>query len=738
MKPFFLSILFISLIFLSCDDLIAQDFFTPPENKPEIHALKIQRNLKIDGILDEKEWADAKEIKLNFQVEPYQGQEATYPTIVKLAYNENYLYVAAINYDHVGKNKYRAPDLKRDYLFNAHDNFGLAIDAFNDKRNAMVFQTNAYGSLRDLLSFDDRQFDPDWDGLYKARTQRTDEYWIAEMMIPWQTLRFPKSDGKTPQDWGINFYRNRRTANETIVWAAIPRSMSALRMDYAGILKEIVPPVTSTTNIRFNPYYLNSYTKSQGTELDNVQGFNNKLGGEIKWAIDPKNVVDFTANTDFAQADVDRQVNNITRFSVFFPERRQFFLENASLFGFGLAPIDDVVGGSMIIQPFFSRKIGLDENVNPVPINTGLRYVHRSEKFNYGAIAIQQGAADGVDHTNFGVGRFSTNFSKQNRIGWLSTYKQDPNKTFQTHAVDAFIRITDVLSFSGMVSTTANSLDNSTGLAEYAQFYYRDNKYLAYWTQTYVNKNYDPAVGFVSRSNILSNSQGISRNIRSPKLPKWIRSIEPGIYTEVYHSLNTGDVTEGRVLFTPSWVGLQNGGALGLYTEYGYQNLEETFSPLGIDIEKGEYSFLRKGIFVNTDQSNKISLNGFYEVGPYFDGKLNWLMAGMKLAPIPHINFGFTLSRNEFIDIGKNNESKTVNLIQIENRFAINPRVQLIGFYQRNTSNDLNSLNMRISIEYKPLSFIYIVFNKSSYLGDDETEQSQSRLLSKISYIKQF
>ncbi len=435
---------------------------------------------------------------------------------------------------------------------------------------------------------------------------------------------------------------------------------------------------------------------------------------------------------------MDRQVNNISRFSVFFPERRQFFLENASLFGFGLAPIDDIVGGSMIIQPFFSRKIGLDENVNPVPINAGLRFVHRSDKFNYGGIAIQQGLSDGVDFTNFGIGRFSANFSKQNRIGWLTTVKQDPEKTFQTHAADAFIRITDVLSFSGMISTTTNSVDNTSGLAEYIQLYYRDNQYLAYWTQTYVNKNYDPAVGFVSRSNILSNSQGISRNIRSPKLPKWIRSLEPGVYTEVYHSLNTGDVTEGRVLFTPSWVGLQNGGAMGLYTEYGYQNLEETFSPLGIDIEAGRYNFLRKGIFVNTDQSNKISLNGFYEVGPYFDGKLNWLMAGMKFAPIPHINFGVNLSRNEFKDLGIQKETKTVNLIQIENRFAINPRVQLIGFYQRNTSNDLNSLNMRLSIEYKPLSFIYIVFNKSSYLGDDETEQSQSRLLSKISYIKQF
>lgn len=726
------------IFFLFVSPLFGQNFFAPPENKPVLNPTKILNHLKIDGKLDEPEWNLAEEIILNFQVEPYQGKTANYPSKVKVLYNKDFIYFGFTNPDNVLKNQFRAPNLQRDFAYSAHDLVGIAIDAFNDKRNAMVFQTNAYGSLLDLLSFDDRQYDADWDGLYRARTVRKDSVWFAEISVPWQTLRFPKSDGKTPQDWGINFFRNRRTANENDVWAAIPRSMTALRMDYAGVLKGIVPPEANSTNIRFNPYLLNNYTRQKGTELDNINGFSNKIGGEIKWAIDPKNVLDLTANTDFAQADVDRQVNNITRFSVFFPERRQFFLENASLFSFGLTPIDEVMGGSMIIQPFFSRKVGLDANARSVPIHAGMRYVHRSDKFNYGAIAIQQGQADGVDQTNFGVGRFSANFAKQNRIGFMSTIKQDLDKSFMTHAADAFVRITDVLSFNGMVSTTSNSINSNTGLAEYMQLYYRDNKYNIYWTQTYVNRNYDPAVGFVSRSNIISNSQGISRNIRSPKLPKWIRSLDPGLYTEVYHSLTTKKVTEGRILFTPSWVSFQNGGAFGLYSEYAYQNLEDNFSPLGINIDKGQYSFLRPGIFWNTDQSQKISFNGFYEVGPYFNGSMNYLMGMAKFSPIPQINFGLTWFRNAFKNVGNPVTTKTVDLFQIQNRFALNPRVQLIGFYQMNSNNQLKSLNMRISIEYKPLSFIYIVFNKSNYLGDDATIQKQSSLLSKISYIKQF
>lgn len=715
-----------------------QDIFAPLKERKQIFAHPISKTLKVDGHLDEPEWNLAKPVFLEFQVEPFQGNQANFKTSIRLLSSPNFLYVAAINYDTVGKNKFRAPNLKRDYNFSENDLLGIAFDAFNDQRNALVIQSNAYGVQRDLLAFDDMFYDVDWDGLYWVRTHQSDSAWVAEFAIPWQTLRYPKVKAGEAQDWGINFFRVRRTSNEVSTWSPHPRAFSALRMEYAGQLKQITPPPPSITNIRFVPYYLFSNSNKEGTEIGTGSSQSSKMGGEIKWALNNNNILDLTFNTDFAQADIDRQVNNTTRFSVFFPERRQFFLENATLFSAGLAPIDEVVGGSMYIRPFFSRTIGLDKDVNPVAITAGARYVHRSDKSNFGAILMRQGASDGYDFTNFGVGRFSRNFGKQNRIGGIVTTRQNPDYNDNTFALDAFVRFSTKLSYSGMISNSSNGKDQQQGWAQYNQLLYRSNQLTLYWTQTYVDQNYKPAMGFVSRTNILSNSQGISYNLRKPWYPTWLRSIEPGVFTEYYHSLTSNRLVERTILVAPFWGNLQNGGIVGMYGVFNYQFLEADFTPLNIKIAPGRYDFFRQGFYLSSDQSKKYSAFFNADIGNFFDGKSNLYTLKTNIAPIPHVNFGFSLERNELRNLGALKQSKDVNLWMLESRLALNPRLQLISFYQQNSLNDLRALNLRLSWEYQPLSFVYLVFNKTDYLGDDLTLQKQKAFLAKLSYLKQF
>ena len=725
------------LLFISfCS--FSQEVFSPITPRKEFQPLKIERNLKADGHLDESEWAKAPSVSLDYQVEPFQGSKASFSSEVKMLYNHQFLYVAAILKDTIGKNGYRAPNLKRDYTFVENDLFGIAIDGFNDRRNAIVLQSNAYGAQRDLLSFDDRQFDIDWDGLYRVRTHRSDSSWVAEFAIPWQTLRYPKTDGTKAQDWGLNLFRVRRASNELAVWSPVPRSMSPLRMDYAGELTGIIPPPPTVTNIRFIPYLLQVSKNSEGTEIGNSVTDDFKLGGEIKWVVSPTSVMDFTFNTDFAQADVDLQVNNISRFSVFFPERRQFFLENASLFSAGLAPVDQVIGGSMYIQPFFSRTIGLDANVNPIAITAGSRFVYRSEKRNFGGIYMRQGEGDGDPYANFLVGRYSENFGKQNRVGVIATSKSSPSSVQSTGAVDAFVRFTDKFSFSGMGTVTKDSQTGNQGVAEYSQFLYNGNFFKAYWTQTLVSEKYNPAMGFVSRRDILSNSQGFDFNVRGKWLPSFIRSWGPGVYTEVYHSLKTGNIIEQRALSGPLWFDLQNGGILGGYVEASVQNLEETFSPVGIDIKPGSYSYFRKGFLLASDPSSKYSGSAEYGWGGFFNGTLQNVDSKFRLAPIPHVNLGLSWNWSKFEQMGTAKDTKEVNLLIFETRMAINPRLQLIGFYQKNTTDNLNSFNMRLSWEYQPLSYVYVVFNSLNYQGSDSTQQMQQSFLAKLSYLKQF
>ncbi len=303
----------------------AQDatIFKPDSVKRTLTARPTANHLRIDGRLDESDWQRAVPARNFIMIEPFQGNRATHDTEIRVLFNRHFLYIGAFCRDSLGRRSLRITDFKRDFNIRTHDHFGIAIDGFNDRRNAMIMATNPYGTQRDLLSFDDLLYDTDWDGLWRVRTSRTDSGWVAEMAIPWQTLRYPKS-ADTTQSWGINFFRNRRMTNELTSWSRYPRSFSAYRMDYAGQITGLQPP-PPTANIRFQPYILTSFNQKNQDGSPAVSTNAVKLGGEAKWAINPNTVLDLTFNTDFAQADADRQVNNVTRFSSFFRSAASFF-----------------------------------------------------------------------------------------------------------------------------------------------------------------------------------------------------------------------------------------------------------------------------------------------------------------------------------------------------------------------------------------------------------------------------
>jgi len=461
--PFFFRKKLLFLFFgLSTSPLFAQqsaEVFQPDSVKKIIQAAPITRSLRVDGRLDEAEWAQALPVTGFVQIEPYQRQAATHDTEVRLLYNRNFLYVAARLRDSEGRRALRVPNLKRDFQYGSSDVFGVSVDGFRDQRNAMMFAANPYGSQRDLLSFDDAIFDEDWDGLWRVRTTRSDSGWVVEMAIPWQTLRYQRRDTSRSGDqtWGINFFRLRRASNELTTWSAIPRAFSPLRMPYEGLLTGLQPP-PPRANVRVQPYLLLSDDRYDGSEIGQRHTTALKAGGELKWAINPSTVLDLTVNTDFAQADADRQVNNLTRLSVFFPERRPFFLENAGLFGVGLASLNGGNwGGQMTVQPFFSRRIGLDAAGQPIPIEAGARLVYRSPERNAGVLYMRQRGATGLSATNYVVGRFSENFGKQNRLGGLLTLRNDATHTNLTGSVDGFFRLQPSLSLSTMLSVSGSS-----------------------------------------------------------------------------------------------------------------------------------------------------------------------------------------------------------------------------------------------------------------------------------------
>jgi hypothetical protein len=734
MKRFLAVLLLLPLYCLSQDAGI----FKPDSVKKEIIATKISRQLHIDGILDEEEWKWARLSPDFIQVEPNQGQAPNHKTETKVLFNRQWLYFGIIAHDSGGKKSIRATDFRRDFSIRSHDHVGLSLDGFNDHRNAMAFSVNPYGVQRDLLVFDDIFTDLDWDGLWKVRTTRTDSGWIAEIAIPWQTLRYPKTTDSL-QTWGLNVYRNRRLTNEISAFSPFPRSFSFTRMAYAGLLKNLQPP-PPRANIRIQPYLLSSYDKYKNfPSTTNPEQNKFRAGGDLKWAINPNNILDLTFNTDFAQADADRQVNNVTRFSVFFPERRQFFLENASLFGAGVSPSDDASGGSMRIQPFFSRRIGLDDNGNPIPLDAGGRFVHRSSKRNFGALMMRQRKNDITPATNFFVGRYSENLGRQSRLGGLVTIKNNKDGTNMVGAIDGFFRLGESHSLNTMFIHSSNSKGGKDGFAGYAQYYFTNNQWKIWWTETIVTKNFDPALGFISRSDVIGTTPGIFWYYRGKKLPfkKWVRAFEPGILVEYYHQASTGKLVERQINMNPVWFNFKAGGFLGYLVNPTFQRLTQPFAPLGIVISEGTYHYLRHQFYYSTDPSKIIGLNSSLETGSYFNGKLNTLSASLRFSPVPYFTLTGQFNRNHFKNVGDNKESLTADLYSISGRLALNPRLQLIGFYQVNSQNKLDNYNIRLSWEYQPLSYIYFVFNHRGFDNTQMKRQTEDHVIFKLSYLKQ-
>ncbi|HWA34420.1 MAG TPA: DUF5916 domain-containing protein, partial [Cyclobacteriaceae bacterium] len=463
-----------------------------------------------------------------------------------------------------------------------------------------------------------------------------------------------------------------------------------------------------------------------------------KIGGEIKWAVNPFTVMDLTFNTDFAQADVDRQVNNLTRFSVFLPERRQFFLENASLF---------VVGQNQTIQPFFTRQIGLSAGA-PVPIDAGIRLVSRNQKRNYGGLLMHQQATDAIGAATFAVGRYSKNFGNQNHFGGLFTAKwSDPKDSIPsqynyTFSADAFFRLAKPLSWSLMASTSSTS-NAKSGYSFTSQLSYYSNQWYGYYNQTLVDKNYDPQVGFIYDKNIVNTSFGGYRIIRKDWVPKKLRQLDPGVFFTSYHRADDGKFLQGMIEFFPLYTIFINGGWSYMYIVPTWQTLPDPINIVGIPIAVGSYYYTRYRFAYANDQSKKLAYSVNYETGGYYDGKLDSWVFSSRFSPIPNIALNVNYQYNKFEGLGVEKANLTTHLITPEMRLGLNPRVQLITYYQYNTATEKGIVNVRLAWEYRPLTYIYIVYNENrqqvfnSVTQQNDVLRNQNAIF-KITLLKQF
>lgn len=725
----------IVLVMLLSEMVKAQELnFPPPPVSPELFATETTESIKIDGNLTEISWQKTKVISDFFRMEPRQGGNYLYKTYVRVLYDKKHLYFGVFCKDSLGKKGARVQDLRRDFIYGENDNFYIQLDPQNLKRYCVSFQTTPYGNQRDLQAFDDSFRDNDWDALWKVRTHITDSGYYAEFAIPFNALRYAyKTDSVS---WGVTFARLARRDYELTSFPAIPQTYSPYRMTYAAQLKGLkVPP--AGINLRVQPYSLYQYNRNRDVAGNSTKTGSFKPGGEVKWAVNPSSVIDLTFNTDFAQADVDMAVNNLTRFNVLFPERRQFFLENSGIYAGA-----DVRG----LKPFFSRAIGLSNtqfNADPVAIDAGIRYTSRNQSRTVAGLYVHQQGTETQGASNFGVLRYLKNYSVQSNIGVMLTHRLDEadrSKGFKqrdntTLTIDGFIRPRDEFNIQYLITASRNNSNDSIGFAGNFWVEYTPNEYYLKWKTTYTDEKYLPGMGFISASNTLYNNGGGYYIWRPSKglAAKFIRRWDPGVLVETYQDARSMRFQNGNIYLFPVYIIFRDNSVF----EYAiYPTWERFFfSPLGFQVKPDNYYYTRQQVRYNSDASKKLSLNFNYFWGHYYDGRLREMNMGVRFAPHPGIAFTGNMQVNQVRNLGVSKVNEDINLWSAGCRIAANPRLQLNGFYQYNSYDKRGRWNLRGSWEFAPLSFLYIVFNENTLSNSAVRNQS---VITKLTYLKQF
>jgi hypothetical protein len=729
-------------ILVGCaSQVVAQDTlrtgnFSAPDQPQIVKAIPATGTITVDGKLDELDWQNAPVTDDFFMMEPRQAGEIHYKTAVRVLFDDKSLYFGVFCADSLGPKGVRVQDLRRDFVFGENDMFFVQLDPQNLKRFCVSFQTTPYGNQRDLQAFNGDFIDEDWDARWKVRTTITADGYFAEFAIPFASLRYEKGQQDTVS-WGITFSRLARRDYEQTVFPPIPQAFDPYRMTYAAQLQGLKLPPPST-NIQIQPYLLFQNEKARNELGITTQRNALRIGGELKWAINPHAVLDLTVNTDFAQADVDRAVNNTGRFNVFFPERRQFFLENRGVYA------GTNVDG---INPFFSRTVGLANaqfNAESVPIDAGLRFTDRTQKRTFAALYVHQRGTQNQAGANLSVLRYLRNYGKQNNIGLMLTHRLDENnrsrgvdaKNNTTLTLDGLNRPTDSWTITYLLSASRNNRNDSIGLAGHMSIGYAPQNWYWGYTGKFTDQKYLPGMGFVFANNTIHHNPG-GYFIWRPKgkLGKWIRRWDPGVFVNWYQ--NTNDLATQEVSFYifPVYITTSSNALI----EYSvFPTLQRYNFPLSIldrEIPIGNYNVNRHFMSYSSDASRKISLGATYEFGGYFNGQLDVLSCYGRIAPLPQLAFTGSFERNHFRNFGTLLESFTTNLSTIGLRVAVNPRIQLSTFYQYNSFDKQGRWNLRGSWEFTPLSFLYLVFNENGYT--DNLSRNQS-LICKVSYLKQF
>ena len=700
------------------------------EGRTTVRAIRLDEGIRLDGVLDEPVYRMVPAITDFIQHVPDNGAPATEPTAAWIMFDDTNVYVSARLWESAPPSRWVANEMRRDTAqLRENDNFGAFFDAFYDRRNGFMFYANPLGGRADQQFTNEGNPNADWNPVWDVRTGRFDGGWTIEMEIPFKTFRYRS---EPPHVWGIQLRRGVRRKNEYsyLTWLPIAAgggsgSTGIFRVSAAGSLVGLEPPPASR-NIEIKPYAIGGLTTDLTASPQVVDERSGTGGLDLKYGITRNLTADFTLNTDFAQVEVDERQVNLTRFPLFFPEKREFFLEGRGIFGFAqggvtgrfLRPTASLLGGFFgdvnVPQLFYSRKIGLEEG-RVVPIVGGARVTGKIGPFDVGALNIQAGdeMVSRFDPTNFTVVRLRRDILRRSSVGAMFTNRSvsrvAPGSS-QAYGVDGtFALFENVNVITYLARTRVPGRDHRgkdgsyQGVVDYAA-----DRYGLRVEHLVVEDNFLPEVGFLRRDNF-RRSYVSGRFSPRPQSMESVRqfSLEGSIDYIVTADQNHLETRQNLLTFQTE---LESSDRLLFTASDNYELLVRPFTLPGADfsIPVGGYGFADAQFAYVIGQQRRINGQVAVRRGAYFGGDLTTVeLSQGRVSLLPQMSLDSTLSFN-WVDTpyGKFQTNLAVTRVN----YAFNPRMFFSGLLQYNSASNSFGSNLRLRWEYSPGSELFVVY----------------------------
>ena len=714
----------------------------------EMIALQLgsEDRVTLDGVLNEPAWGQAVPAADFRQQDPQNGGAATEPTEVRIIYSRDALYMGVTCYDSEPE-KWLGFQRGRDNGLGSDDRFMWTIDTFLDGRTAYFFEMNPSGLMADALQGSSDSNNRQWDGIWNARVNRSDIGWTLEIEIPFRTLNFnPTSD-----TWGINFQRTVRRKNEESLWMGWARNQGLRRMSNAGLLTGLnATELTQGHGLDIKPYLVGEATRDWRTpDGDGSLRRDADIGVDLFYNVTPGLRANLTVNTDFAQAEVDQRQTNLTRFSLFFPEKRDFFLDGSLFFNFADGGSGNGFGGGQDVDlaPFFSRRIGLDERGSPQAINFGGKLTGQAGAFDVGVLQVQTREEANAPGEDFSVMRLKRRFFRQSYVGAMYTRRAARSVAVadrHTGGIDFELATSTFLGRQNLVANgfvVKSPAAGVTGddLAIGLEFDYPNDPFEAQLEYREVQRNYDAAVGFTRRVSFRQYNPRVYYAPRPEQHP-FIRRFNFGVGADFFVDPQTNDALDSEIDITALEVNLHSQDSVELHVVPTHERLLEDFRiapsvtlPLG-----NEYNFTRYRVQVNTAGRRFLSVRPEVEWGEFYSGDRVQMTLTSNVRPMPGVLFTLTAEWNK---VQLTEGRFYTRLYRALSELQFSPFMAWVNNMQYDSQSAALGWQSRYRWIVHPGNDIYFVYNHNwldDPLGARRFRSLDSRLSSKLLYTYRF